>query len=491
MGGIAMSQGGPMRRTKIVCTLGPSSNTPEIIRDLIDTGMDVARLNFSHGDHAGHEHRFRAVRAAAEESGRNVAVMMDLQGPRIRTGRLQGGPVELVEGNNICVTTRQVVGDQTCISVTYPALAHDVRPGDRILIADGSLELCVERSEPPDVHCRIVRGGILGEKKGINLPGVKVSEPSVTPKDLEDLAFGLKLGVDYVALSFVRSAEDVRVVKRRIHEAGGVTRVIAKIERPEALQDFDAITCEADGIMVARGDLGVEINFDDVPQIQKDLIVRCNRCGVPVITATQMLESMTNHPRPTRAEVTDVANAIYDGTDAVMLSAETAAGQFPVEAVRVMAAVAAKADLAVAAAPVERRYTVQEAEAATPERSFSDAIGRAVRHISESVRVKRIVCFTMSGYTAAMIARYRPRIPITAFTLKEEARRRCALFWGVDAVKSVEVTRVDDMVQTVDRLLSEHGLAAPGDTVIIVAGTPLAVGGRTNLLKLHVVGDQA
>jgi pyruvate kinase len=333
----------------------------------------------------------------------------------------------------------------------------------------------------------VVRGGMLGEKKGINLPGVAVSAPSVTGKDVADLRFGLSLGVDYVAQSFVRSRDDVLQLKQHIQSAGKDTPVIAKIERPEALTHFEEILDAANGIMVARGDLGIEVDLHDVPQIQKDLITRCNHSGIPVITATQMLESMMANVRPTRAEVTDVANAIYDGTDAVMLSGETAMGQFPVEAVRVMASVAAKADEAVAEAPCERSPGWESPS--TIQGSFSDAIGRAVREISELLAVKRIVCFTMSGYTAAMIARYRPRTSIIALTLREEARRRCALYWGVEAARSVEVADMDSMVRMADDLLVAHGLAEPGDVVIFVAGTPLAVAGRTNLLKLHTVGD--
>jgi len=341
-----------MRRTKIVCTLGPSSRSPEMVRQLILKGMDVARLNFSHGTHDHHRATFNAVRSIAQELQSNVAILMDLQGPKIRTGALDGGvPVHLAEGEAFCLTTRAVPGDQHCVSTTYANLPYDVEAGDRLLLADGALELLAEQVSPPDVRCRVIRGGALGQHKGVNLPGVNVSAPALTAKDIEDLALALELGADYVALSFVRRPEDIRAIKQRIADTGASAHVVAKIERPEALDSFDAILELTDAVMVARGDLGVEVNLEDVPQIQKELIRKCNEQGKPVITATQMLESMMTSPRPTRAEVTDVANAIYDGTDAVMLSGETAVGQFPLAAVSVMADVAGKADQAHGKAP--------------------------------------------------------------------------------------------------------------------------------------------
>jgi len=476
-----------MRRTKIVCTLGPSSSSPAVVRQLVCNGMDVARLNFSHGTHDDHRTLFQTVRTVAAELGANVAILMDLQGPKIRTGPLAGGgPVTLEEGAEFCVTTRPVPGDQHCVSTTYASLPYDVNVGDRILLADGTMELVAERVAPPDVACRVVRGGELGTHKGINLPGVNVSAPALTEKDVDDLALALHLGADYVALSFVRTPEDVGGLKERIDQAGAAARVVAKIERPEALDHFDAIVELADAIMVARGDLGVEVNLEDVPQIQKTLIRKSNDRGKPVITATQMLESMMTSSRPTRAEVTDVANAIYDGTDAVMLSGETAAGRFPLAAVSVMAGVAYKADRAVEAAQT-RIIPAREAPGSLG--AFSDAIGHAVCNMGRTLGAKRIVCFTQSGYTAAAIARYRPPTPITAITLSESTRRQCALLWGVEAIHTVEVDSTDAMVRTVEYILLEQDRAAVGDTVIIVAGTPLGIGGHTNLLRLHVVGQ--
>lgn len=475
-----------MRRTKIVCTLGPSCREPEVLRALIRAGMDVARLNLSHGAQAEHRAVFDVVRALAAQEGRNVAVLLDLQGPKMRTGKLAGGgPVHLEEGAAFCISAREVPGDSRCVSTTYAHLPLDVKVKDRILLAEGAMELEVARVTPPEVYCRVIRGGELGQHKGINLPGVAVSAAALTEKDIEDLQFGIALGVDYVALSFVRRADDVHGIKRRIAETGRDIRVVAKIERPEALADFDAILDATDVVMVARGDLGIEVDLADVPQIQKSLIAKSHAAGKPVITATQMLESMMDSPRPTRAEVTDVANAIYDGTDAVMLSGETAAGKFPIEAVAVMADIAQKADAAVSALPRHPMAPVADAG----EGAFGDAIGRAVSDMVRTLPVARIVCLTMSGFTAGAISRYRPPAPITAITLSEDARRRCALYWGVDAVAAGEMTDTETMMRVVDGMLLARGLAAPGNVIIVVAGTPLAIGGRTNLLRLHRVGE--
>ncbi|MCC6488921.1 MAG: pyruvate kinase [Candidatus Hydrogenedentes bacterium] len=478
-----------MRRTKIVCTLGPASRDPEIIARLIDAGANVVRLNFSHGTHEQHAAAFSAIRKIAASKSANVAVLMDLQGPKIRTGKLQNaGSVTLEEGKPLTITTEDVLGDARRVSTTYQNLPHDVQPGARILLADGLLELRVDCIDPPEVHCTVVRGGVLGQQKGINLPGVAVSAPSLTEKDIEDLQFGLELGVDFVALSFVRSPEDVLELKRRISAAGKSTPVVAKIERPEALSCFNGILDVTDAVMVARGDLGVEVDLCRVPQIQKTLIRMCNERGIPVITATQMLESMVTNARPTRAEVADVANAIYDGTDAIMLSGETAAGAFPVEAVAVMAQIAESADEAIAHAP--RRDAFARFGDPKGNSSFNDAIGQAVARMTQVTRFHRIVVLTQSGYSAVAIARYRPQIPITAITLCEETRRLCALIWGVDAVASVEVQGMDDMVRVVDEILLGHKLAEPGNPVVIVAGTPLGIGGRTNLLHLHQTGER-
>lgn len=479
-----------MRRTKIVCTLGPSSGTASVIDQMMAAGMNVARLNFSHGTHEFHRELFNLVRATARKLDRNVAILADLQGPKIRTGPLRGGhPVELVEGASIVLTSERVEGTAERVSTTYDPLPREVRAGDRIFIADGALELVVEGAAPPDVHCRVVRGGPLGERKGINLPGIAISAPSLTEKDLEDLAFALRLGVDYVAQSFVRSADDVRALKNRIAASGRPTPVVAKIERQEALRCLDELLDEADAIMVARGDLGVEVELHRVPQIQKTLIRVCNERGKPVITATQMLESMVYNIRPTRAEAADVANAIYDGTDAVMLSGETANGRFPVEAVRVMEQIAASADEAVAASP-HREVLARLADRRGHSVEFNEAIGQAVVRMTQVMAFRHIVVLTQSGFSAEAMARYRPRTPITAITLSEETRRRCALVWGVEAVAATETRGIEEMQNEVDAVLLARGLAERGDPVIIVAGTPLGIGGRTNLVQLHRVGEQ-
>lgn len=477
-----------MRHTKVVCTLGPSSEDYDTIRSLICEGMDVARLNFSHGTHDVHRRMFEQVRDASRDTGKTVAIMGDLQGPKIRTGPLSGGgPVHLESGASFCITTREVPGDSECVSTTYESLPHDVHPGDRLLLADGLLELRAVEVVPPDVFCTVVHGGELGEHKGVNLPGVDVSSPTLTPKDIEDLEFALELGVDYIALSFVRSARDITLLKERIGSHGHDVPVVAKIERPEAVSRIDEILAVTDAAMVARGDLGVEMNLDEVPQIQKEVIRKCNHRGIPVITATQMLESMMSNPRPTRAEVADIANAIHDGTDAVMLSGETAVGRFPAGSAATMARIAARTDEVLATKPREepaRPYGVPDTEI-----TFAHAIGQAASHTADDVRASCIACFTMSGYSARMISRFRPRIPLIAITLSEATCRRCAMYWGVRSLVGTTTDNLNDMVLQVDETLTREQVSNDGDIVIIVAGTPLMAAGRTNILKIHRIGD--
>lgn len=488
------------RRTKIVCTIGPATSTAERVRALIQAGMNVARLNMSHGDHALHRERFELIRACATALNANVAVMIDLQGPKIRTGKLRDGQlVELVEGAEFVITTEKILGDAHRVSTSYHNLPRDVKTGDRILMADGSLEVRVCRVHDEEVMCEVVRGGMLGEHKGINLPGVEIAEPSLTEKDLVDLAFGLDLGIDFVALSFVRHPNDLHRARAFMAEHGKSAAIIAKIERPEGLARFSEILPLCDAVMVARGDLGVEVDFEDVPVIQKRLINQCNEAGTPVITATQMLESMITHAQPTRAEVTDVANAIFDGTDAVMLSAESAAGQFPIEACATMAKIAFKADTELAKSPGAERLARMravdlmrhvQADSTARGNEFALSIGQAVCRMVDTLKVTRIVCFTTSGYTASTIARFRPSVRIAAITNTQATCRRLAMMWGVDAYVVEDFDLIDHMLRRVDALLVEQDLAKVGDTVIIVAGTPLVVGGRTNLLKLHTVGEE-
>jgi pyruvate kinase len=451
--------------------------------------MDVARLNFSHGDIGDHERACRRVREAAHAAGRNVAVLIDLQGPKIRTGPMAERQVVLEVGAPFMITTRAVPGDATCVSTVYEPLPHEVRPGDHIYIADGVIDLHVDKVTPPDVYTTVVSGGALSAHKGINLPGVAVSAPALTEKDIADLHAALPMKPDLVALSFVRKAADIQQLRALLDKAGHSIAIVAKIERPEAVAEIESILDVTDAVMVARGDLGVEMPLDEIPQIQKRLIRQCNDRAIPVITATQMLESMTHNSRPTRAEAADVANAIYDGTDAVMLSAETASGAHPVLAVHTMARIAKKADNALAQDPTrDQLIRMRDASFGNGDERFGNAISQAACRLTQVIGASRIVCFTKQGYTATHIARFRPSVPITAITLTEDAKRKCALVWGVDAVIPASLQGADDINTAVDSLLLEHGLASRGDTVVIAAGMPFTVYNRTNMVKVHVVG---
>lgn len=478
------------RRTKIVCTIGPSSSDSEVICRLIDAGMNVARINFSHGTHEGHAEVVGRIRYCAADMGRNIAILADLQGPKIRTGLLENGDaVHIGPGDAITITTRDIVGDASIISTSYQALPTDVKPGDAIYITDGLIELVVDKVEETDVRCTVVRGGTLGQHKGINLPGVAVSASSLTAKDHADLEFIMTLDVDFIALSFVRRADDVKALRRYLSSHDSGASIVAKIERPEAVSTFAEILEVTDAIMLARGDLGVEVPLHEVPQIQKRIIKMCNDAGVPVITATQMLESMVATARPTRAEVADVANAVYDGTDALMLSAETASGAYPVEAVQTMARIAEEADMALAQNPSHekiarmRQNAIRRDELGNP-----DAIAQAACRTAEAINARRIVCFTRHGLNATLIARYRPTVPITAITLTDLARQRCSVIWGVDALLSIEPVSTDDLDRVVDETLLSNDLADKGDTIVIVGGFPLAMRTRANMIKLHKVG---
>ena len=479
-----------MRRTKIVCTIGPSSSSPEVMRSLMLAGMNVARMNFSHGTHEQHRKVYDDLRSVAAELGHNLGILLDLQGPKIRTGKLVNGePVELVPEALLTITTEPILGDAQRISTTYDHLPDDVKPGDHILIADGTMELQVVSITGREVNTVVLRGGMLGESKGMNLPRIDVSAPALTVKDLQDLRFGVKLGVDFVALSFVRAAKDIVLLRDHLQELERAPMIVAKIERPEAIANFDAILGETDAVMVARGDLGVEMDMASIPQIQKELIRKCNDLGTPVITATQMLESMVEAALPTRAEVNDIANAIYDGTDAVMLSGETAAGKYPLEAVRVMASVAEQADEAIRSNPVRPR--IQRAADARVRRStFADAIGEAVGRVTQVLNASRILCLTRSGSTALAIARFRPPLPIEAVSSSESTIRKCALYWGIHGVHIPEASTSEGMIRHMETTLLEQKLVRRGETVIIVAGLPYGnTTGRTNMMKLHAIGD--
>ncbi|ABY36326.1 MAG TPA: pyruvate kinase [Chloroflexus aurantiacus] len=473
-----------MRRTKIVATLGPATSTPERIAGLIRAGMNVARLNFSHGTHAEHAARIAMVRRAAAEAGRHVAILQDLQGPKIRTGPLENGqPVELVAGQRFVITTEPIVGDAHRVSTTYRALPLDVRPRDRILLSDGLIELVVTGHTDTEVETEVVHGGRLREHQGINLPGVRVSAPAATEKDLADLAFGLEQGVDYVALSFVRRASDVREVKEFIRRAGKQTPVIAKIERPEALDVLPEILAEADGIMVARGDLGVEMPPERVPIVQKQIIAAANQALLPVITATQMLESMIHNPRPTRAEASDVANAIIDGTDAVMLSGETAAGAYPIEAVQMMALIAD----AVEASYTGGQHSTTPRWSIAPAQSTPRAIAAAACTIANSLPVRFIVVLTQSGASARLVSHYRPEVPILAFCPSEETARRTSLYWGVTPIVIEARDRLDELEQQIVRMMRETGMVRKGDLIVLSGGHPVYRYGPTNFLKVITI----
>jgi pyruvate kinase len=471
------------RHSKIVCTIGPASRSPRIIDRLLRAGMDVARLNFSHSSHADHAHSIAIIRAAAIEQQKPIAILADLQGPKIRTGPLAGGSqVLLRSGQRFVITTARVLGDSTRVSTIFRPLPREVHRGDRILLSDGLIELRVAQVRGQEVICEVVNGGALGEHKGINLPGIQLRVPALTQKDRADLIFALKHGANYIAVSFVRRPEDVVLAKRLIRRAGKDTPVIAKLEKPEAIENLDAILRVADGVMVARGDLGVEMSPERVPVMQKMIISRARQARRPVITATQMLESMTENPRPTRAEASDVANAIFDGSDAVMLSAETASGKYPVEAASMMARIIEDAEASISEFP---RPAPQE------KLKVAETVAELVCHASRELHMKLIAVFTHSGFTARLVSRYRPLVPIVAFSPEADTRRRMALIWGVCPRSIPDVRKVDGLAEVAEKRLLEERMVRKGDVVGIVAGTPMGIRGTTNFMKFHVIGRQA
>jgi pyruvate kinase len=469
------------RHSKIVCTLGPATNSPRMIRRLIKAGMDVARLNFSHGTHEIHAQTIAMVHAAAAELGKTVGLLADLQGPKIRTGALAGGgSVDLRSGQQFIITTAKILGDSTRVNTTFRPLPREIKSGDRILLSDGLIELRVEKVRGQEVVCRVVNGGLLGEHKGINLPGVKLRVPALTPKDREDLRFALAHNVDFIAASFVRRPEDVLLAKDLIRRARKDTPVIAKLEKPEAIENLEGILRVSDGVMVARGDLGVEMNPETVPVVQKNIIARAREFRRPVITATQMLESMTQNPRPTRAEASDVANAIFDGSDAVMLSAETASGKYPVEAVSMMARIIHEAEASIQEFP--RPTTAHE------QLKVAETVAELVCHASRELHMKLIAVFTHSGFTARLVSRYRPLVPIVAFSPETATRRRMSLLWGVTSRGISDIKKIDGLADLAEKRLLEERLVKKGDVIGIVAGTPMGIRGTTNFMKFHVIG---
>ncbi len=466
-----------MRRTKIVATVGPASRSPEMLERLIRAGVDVVRLNFSHGTHEQHLEVIQSVRALSARLERSVALLQDLSGPKIRTGRVKDGQIELLDGARVSITTDETIeGTPELIATTYDPLPRDVQAGDTILLDDGNLELRVLKSEGERVDCEVVHGGTLKSNKGMNLPGVSLSTPALTEKDRRDLAFGVAQGVDYVALSFVRQAADVSECKALIAGLGARTPVIAKIEKREAVNDLASILEATDGVMVARGDLGVELSTEEVPTLQKRIIQMANGAGKVVITATQMLESMIENARPTRAEASDVANAILDGTDAIMLSAETASGRFPEQAVETMARIA--------------RYTEQHYGLRGPQRVVGSgsmvarSLARVAATVAEELDCALVVAFTESGQTARLVSAFRPQAPIAAVTFNETTYRQLALWWGVVPVRSEFAQTTDEMVVRGEALLRTRGFVKAGDTVLMLGGQSHTAG-ATNMLRVH------
>ncbi len=512
-----------MPSTKIVCTIGPASRSKEVLEQLILAGMNVARLNFSHGTHEEHAEVIACIRALSAELRQPVAILQDLQGPKIRTGELRDHqPVTLSVGAAFILTTRPIIGDASQVSTTYQNLPQDIKPGNHILLADGLLELEVTDTSATDAYCRVLHGGALGEHKGINLPGVAVSAAALTEKDKDDLRFGVSQGVDFVALSFVRTPGDLQTARDIIAEMNGATTskqtnsggraarehakgqaaptaagaggnrvpalsasprapappLIAKLERPEAIAHLDAILEAADGVMVARGDLGVELAPEKVPLIQKQIITRANEYGIPVITATQMLESMVSQPRPTRAETSDVANAILDGTDAVMLSEETASGQYPVEAVRMMVRIAQTTEPACKLAPRTLRHSRP---------TLGHAVSKAAHLLAQEAAAQAIVVFTRSGRTGYLISKERPHVPIIAYTPFEQVYRQLALWWGITPHLIPLMTNFEEMIAQVSKQIAEEGLVQQGEKVVIMGGMPVTGTARTNFIKLHQI----
>jgi pyruvate kinase len=468
------------RRAKIICTIGPACHSEAAMRDLLRLGMDVARLNFSHGTHPDHARNIERLRRAAEKENRTVCILQDLQGPKIRTGRLERHqPVLLKSGSTVIITPRDIAGTPTRISTTFPDLAREVATGTRILLCDGLIELRVRTVRGQDVVCDVLNGGALGEHQGINLPGTALSIPAMTEKDRKDLEFGLKHGVDAVALSFVRSAADVTTVRQIIVAHGSDTPVIAKLEKPQAIDHLEEILEVVDGVMVARGDLGVEMAPEKVPVIQKHVIRRAAEWRKPVITATQMLESMIENPRPTRAEASDVANAIFDGSDSVMLSAETASGRYPREAVAMMSRIVIEAESNMGEFTQRRRRDRRGL-------SIAETICESIAHAAEDLPMGAIAVFTETGNTARMISKYRPQAAIYAFTHNTAVAHRTNLYWGVHPVKCAHALSTENMVSVAEQELLRRGLLKPGDVLGVVAGTR-QFSGSTNFMHLHVV----
>ncbi|MDK2878073.1 MAG: pyruvate kinase [Thermoanaerobacteraceae bacterium] len=470
-----------MLKTKIICTLGPASENKEVISRLISAGMNIARLNFSHGTHEEHRARINNLREAAREMGANIALMLDTRGPEIRLGTFKNGKAYLKEGQEFALSLEPIEGNENRVYVTYDGLNKLVTRYDKILLADGLIELEVKEINSKEVLCTVINGGEISDKKGVNVPNKSLPLPAITQKDVEDLLFGISMGIDFVAASFVRKASDVLEIRKILEENGASdVHIIAKVENREGVNNIDEIIRVADGVMVARGDLGVEIPVEEVPLVQKYIIEKCNKAGKPVVTATQMLESMMRNPRPTRAETTDVANAIFDGTDAIMLSGETAAGHYPVEAVKMMAKIARKA---------EDSMSLKKEKEPSVIKTITDAISHATCSIARDLGVKAIITSTKSGYTARAVAKFRPEVPIIAVTPREKVTRTLQIVRGVWPLQVEDTRSTDEMFKEAVEGALKSGLVQKGDMVVITAGAPVNVTGTTNLIRVHIVGD--
>ena len=473
-----------MKKTKIVCTIGPSSKKEEVLQELFLNGLNVARLNFSHGTHEEHKETIDIIKKTRERLDLPIGIMLDTKGPEIRIGNFKEEEIELTEGDNFTLTTKDIIGDKTIVSVLYQDLPKDVKEGDRILIDDGLVEVKVEEIiNGTDIRCKVLNGGTLKDHKGINIPNVSINLPAITKRDIEDIKFGIDNDIDFIAASFIRKATDVLEIRKILEENNGEhIQIISKIENQEGFDNIDEIIEASDGIMVARGDLGVEILTEEIPLIQKKIIKKCNIAGKPVITATQMLDSMIRNPRPTRAEVTDVANAILDGSDAIMLSGETAAGKYPIEAVKTMHNIATKTEESL------DYLEILKSKSATKDITTTNAIGKATCTTAEDLGATAIITATSSGYTSKAISKFRPRAPIIAATTTERIRRRLSLVWGVYPVLSMKSDITDEVIDRSIHSAMKNDYVKEGDLIVITAGIPVGVSGTTNLIKVHTVG---
>ncbi|WIF95233.1 pyruvate kinase [Caminicella sporogenes] len=474
-----------MKKTKIVCTIGPASESKEIFTELVKNGLNVARLNFSHGSHDEHLKRINMIKEVRKELGIPVAILLDTKGPEIRTGDFAEGIVELIEGQEFTLTTEKVLGDKERCHITYDKLPMDVKKGDKILIDDGLIELeVIDVPNDKEIKCIVKNGGVVKNKKGVNVPGVKINLPAITEKDIKDIEFGLANDIDFIAASFIRKADDVHEIRKILEKNNAHhVQIISKIENQEGVENIDEIIEVSDGIMVARGDLGVEIPTEQVPLVQKMIIEKCNKVGKPVITATQMLDSMIRNPRPTRAEVTDVANAIFDGTDAIMLSGETAAGKYPIEAVKTMTNIAKTTENSL------DYDAILTSKGLNKEISITYAVSHATCTTANDLGASAIITATSSGFTARMVSKFRPKAPIIAATTCERIQRRMLLIWGVKPILMKQVKSTDEVFELSVQKAKEHGYIKDGDLVVITAGIPVGVAGATNLIKVHIVGE--